>query len=86
MDSAVARKHRRAYFAALSYTDELIGNVVSTVDTTDLAESTVVMLWGESIPTFGFEALDLSCILLAVADHQPIMGGRSERTTRCSQP
>jgi hypothetical protein len=82
MDSVVARKHRRAYFAALSYTDELIGNVMSTVDTTDLAENTVVMLWGESISTFGCEAIDFSCIILAaVVDHQPIMGGRSERTT-----
>ena len=47
MTAALTRTHRRAYFAALSYTDELIGNVVAALDATHLVENTVVALWGE---------------------------------------
>ena len=47
MTPALTRTHRRAYFAALSYTDELIGNVVAALDATHLVENTVVALWGE---------------------------------------
>ena len=47
MTAALTRTHRRAYFASLSYTDELIGNVVAALDATHLVENTVVALWGE---------------------------------------
>ena len=42
MSPALTRKHRLAYFASLSYTDFLIGNIVGALDSTSLADNTVV--------------------------------------------
>jgi arylsulfatase A-like enzyme len=45
MAAELTRRHRLAYFASLSYTDELIGNIVSALDATPLVQNTVVMMW-----------------------------------------
>ena len=47
MPPALARTHRRAYFASLSYTDELLGNVVAALDAIALKDNTVVMMWAD---------------------------------------
>jgi membrane-anchored protein YejM (alkaline phosphatase superfamily) len=53
MVPALARKHRRAYFASLSYTDALIGNVIAALDSTPLVDDTVVVLWYvRHLPTY----------------------------------
>jgi len=38
---------RRAYFACVSYVDALIGKLLDELDALDLAENTVVILWGD---------------------------------------
>lgn len=42
-----ARKQRRAYFAAASYSDAQIGRVLQELSNLGLANSTVVTLWGD---------------------------------------
>ena len=46
---SVARQHRRAYFAALSYTDSLVGDVLGALDkpSSAIKETTVVALWAD---------------------------------------
>ena len=47
MTAAITRRHRRAYFAAISYTDSLIGAVMDALATSGLGDSTVVALWAD---------------------------------------
>ncbi len=47
MAAELTRRHRLAYFASLSYTDELVGNIISALDATPLVKDTVVMLWAD---------------------------------------
>ena len=41
------RQLRRAYYAAISYVDSLVGRVVSTLDQLGLANDTIVSFWGD---------------------------------------
>lgn len=48
LPSCVARLHRRAYYAALSYTDFQFGTVLKELDSSvHLATNTVVVLWSD---------------------------------------
>ena len=38
---------RRAYYAAISYVDSLIGNVLQELDTLGLSNNTIVSFWGD---------------------------------------
>jgi arylsulfatase A-like enzyme len=47
VDSAKARELTRAYYAATSYVDALIGDVLNTLDSLGLTENTVILLVGD---------------------------------------
>jgi arylsulfatase A-like enzyme len=47
VDSAKARELTRAYYAATSYVDALIGQVLHTLDSLNLTEKTVILLVGD---------------------------------------
>ena len=38
---------RRAYYAAISYVDSLIGDLLQELDTLGLSDSTIVSFWGD---------------------------------------
>jgi arylsulfatase A-like enzyme len=42
-----ARKLRHAYYAAVSYTDALVGKVMDELETLGLADNTIVVVWGD---------------------------------------
>ena len=42
-----ARKIKHAYAAAVSYVDDLIGKVLNALEENELAENTIVILWGD---------------------------------------
>ena len=46
-DPATQRRLRHGYFAAVSYVDAQVGKVLDAVDRLGLAESTVVVVWGD---------------------------------------
>jgi arylsulfatase A-like enzyme len=41
------RRAKRAYYACVSYTDAQIGRVLDALDRLELAEETIVVLWGD---------------------------------------
>jgi arylsulfatase A-like enzyme len=45
LSMSAMKRHRRAYFATLSYTDSLVKQILDTLDDTGLAASTVVTLF-----------------------------------------
>lgn len=47
LGAADARTTRRAYFACVRYVDRCVGRVLDTLDETGLAESTIVVVWGD---------------------------------------
>jgi iduronate 2-sulfatase len=47
LDDAACRRHRRAYFASLSYTDAMLGAVLAALQRSGLANETVVGLWAD---------------------------------------
>jgi len=47
VDEATARQLRHGYYAAISYMDAQVGLVLDALEKTGLAESTVVILWGD---------------------------------------
>jgi len=47
VSDAYARKLRHAYFACVSFTDAQIGKVLTELDKLELAENTIVVLWGD---------------------------------------
>lgn len=46
-DNAYRRRLRRAYFACVSYIDAQIGKVLDALDSLDLSQNTIVVLWGD---------------------------------------
>ena len=49
---------RRAYYAAVSYTDSLVGQVLAELDRLGLANSTIVSFWGDHGWQLGEFSLD----------------------------
>lgn len=47
MPDDLARQLIHGYYAATSYSDALVGNILAELDTLDLAENTIVVLWGD---------------------------------------
>ncbi len=47
VSDAYARKLRHAYYASISYIDAQVGKVLDKLERLDLAENTVVVLWGD---------------------------------------
>src|SRR5690606_5643823 len=47
LDAEKVNHCRRAYLACVRYTDRQIGRVLHALDETGLADSTVVVLWGD---------------------------------------
>lgn len=47
LDDETSRSLKHGYYACVSYTDALIGNVLKTLEETGLAENTIVVLWGD---------------------------------------
>jgi len=43
----LARQLIHGYYAATSYSDALVGNILAQLDALDLAENTIVVLWGD---------------------------------------
>ena len=46
MPANVSRRHRRAYFASLSYTDHLVGSILAALDASG-RQDVVVALWAD---------------------------------------
>jgi len=77
----------RGYYASVSYVDAQIGRVLKALDTSGLADNTVVMLWGDHGYHFGehgtwnkwsnFEEATRST-LIAAAPGQKRRGGRAD--------
>ena len=42
-----ARELRRAYYAAVSYTDAQVGKVIDALESHELASNTIIVLWGD---------------------------------------
>ena len=40
-------EERRAYYASLSYADQQLGRVLTELEQLGLAESTIVVFWGD---------------------------------------
>lgn len=47
LDDETSRMLKHGYYACVSYTDALIGNVISTLEESGLAENTIIVLWGD---------------------------------------
>ena len=47
VDDAFARAQRRAYFAAVSFTDANVGRVVNALEKEGFKDNTIVCLWGD---------------------------------------
>ncbi len=47
LDDETSRWLKHGYYACVSYTDALIGNVLNALEETGLAENTIVILWGD---------------------------------------
>jgi iduronate 2-sulfatase len=47
LDAATARKLRHGYYACVSYVDAQIGKLLKELDRLELAENTIVVLWGD---------------------------------------
>lgn len=47
LDEETSRWLKHGYYACVSYTDALIGTVLSALEETGLAENTIVILWGD---------------------------------------
>jgi arylsulfatase A-like enzyme len=47
LSDAYARKIRHAYYAAVSYSDALVGKVMEELEAQGLAENTIVVVWGD---------------------------------------
>lgn len=47
LSPSYARKLRHAYFASVSYVDAQIGKVLDALEKNDLAENTIVVVWGD---------------------------------------
>lgn len=47
MPDDLARKLIRGYYACVSYTDAMIGNVLNELDRLELSKNTIVVLWGD---------------------------------------
>ena len=47
VSDAYAKKLRHGYLASISYTDALIGKLVSELETLGLADNTIIVVWGD---------------------------------------
>ena len=69
----LALKLVRAYHAAVSYTDALIGELLQALEATDLHENTIVVLWGDHGYLLGEHRLWCKHITFNKALHVPLL-------------
>jgi iduronate 2-sulfatase len=73
LPDAVVRDLRRAYYAAISYTDSLIGQVIQTLDELGLANNTIVSFWGDHGWQVGEHGEWCKHTNFEIATHAPMM-------------
>lgn len=64
---------RRAYYAALSYTDSLVGEVVAALDKLGLADNTIISFWGDHGWQLGEHSEWCKQTNFEIATHAPMM-------------
>ena len=64
---------RRAYYAAVSYTDSLIGQVVQALEDLELADDTIISFWGDHGWQLGEHGEWCKHTNFEVATHAPMM-------------
>ena len=64
---------RRAYYSAVSYTDDNIGAVLSALETGGLASHTIVALWGDHGWSLGEHGLWDKHTNFDIDTHAPVM-------------
>ena len=80
LPDAKVRELRRAYYSALSYTDYLVGKVVSTLDKLGLTDSTIISFWGDHGWQLGEHAEWCKHTNFEIATHAPMMVHAPGRT------
>ncbi len=64
---------RRAYYSAVSYTDDNIGQVLNALEKHDLADNTIVVFWGDHGWTLGEHSEFDKHTNWDIATHAPVM-------------
>jgi iduronate 2-sulfatase len=67
------RELRRAYYAALSYTDSLVGQVIQALEDLGLSDSTVISFWGDHGWQLGEHGEWCKHTNFEIATHAPMM-------------
>jgi arylsulfatase A-like enzyme len=88
---AQAREMKRAYWAATSFADSLVGRVIAALDATGQRDNTIIVLWGDHGYHLGekgrwskayslFDVATRTPLLIAAPGVTPPAGGVCERT------
>ncbi len=73
MPEAMARKLIHGYYASTSYTDALIGKILDALERLNLADNTIVVLWGDHGWSLGEHGLWAKHSSYNVANHIPLI-------------
>ncbi|KAK2160208.1 hypothetical protein LSH36_138g09111 [Paralvinella palmiformis] len=73
MKDVVLREHRRAYFACISYVDDLVGQLLETLDRLGLSDTTVVTFVADHGYHLGENGKFGKNVLTEVSSHVPMM-------------